>query len=242
MNAISGLLRKLPAKFWAVWNILCILLCLLLIYAFAGGPVFSIRQAFRRAEKANFVGPSKILAVEQMEDMDYDRLVLADAGEGVILYAYDGIGSENTEFIYLKKSGEMTVAVAPGDDLLWYSTQVSLPVFLFVNNPRAVRAEMDLTLHGQYMGESFEKTYYLESQRENQGYFRFSLRARRGGSLGAEGYALYTLRNITGYSMADTSDVAFPATIRLYDGIGKMIQEENIVIFSAAVNARISAN
>lgn len=242
MNAVSRLLRKLPAKFWVIWNILCILLCLLLIYAFAGGPVFSIRQAFRRAEKANFVGPSKILAVEQMEGMDYDRLVLADAGEGVILYAYDGIESENSDFIYLEKAGDMTVAAAPGDDLLWYQTQVSLPVFLFVNNSHAVRAEMDLTLHGHYMGETFEKTYFLESQRENQGYFRFSLNVRKGGSLGAEGYALYTLRNITGYSMADTSDIAFPATVRLYDEIGQMILEENIVICSAAAKARIAVN
>lgn len=183
MNAVTRLLRKLPAKFWVAWDILCILLCLMLIYAFAGGPVFSIRQAFRRAEKANFVGPSKILAVEQMENMDYDRLILADDGEGVILYAYDGIGSENTDFIYLEKTGDMIVAAAPGDDLLWYQTQVSLPVFLFVDNSRAVRAEMDITLHGEYMGETFEKTYFLESQRENPGYFRFFINVRRGGSL-----------------------------------------------------------
>ncbi len=73
------------------------------------------------------------------------------------------------------------------------------------------------------MGEAFEKTYFLESQRENQGYFRFSLNVRKGGSLGAEGYALYTLRNITGYSTADTSDIAFPATVRLYDEIGQIV-------------------
>ena len=117
-----------------------------------------------------------------------------------------------------------------------------MPVFLFVNNSHAIRAEMDLTLHGQYMGETFEKTYFLESQWEDQGYFRFSLNVRKGGSLGAEGYALYTLRNITGYSMADTSDIAFPATVRLYDEIGQMILEENIVICSAAAKARITVN
>ena len=53
---------------------------------------------------------------------------------------------------------------------------------------------------------------------------------------------MYTLRNITGYSMADTSDIAFPATVRLYDEIGQMILEENIVICSAAAKARITVN
>ena len=53
---------------------------------------------------------------------------------------------------------------------------------------------------------------------------------------------MYTLRNITGYSMADTSDIAFPATVRLYDEIGQMILEENIDICSAAAKARITVN
>ena len=232
--------KKIPDKLWVVWYLLWAVVAVPLTYVLLGCPALSVRDAFRRAEKANFVGPSEILAVLKMEGTTYDQLVLADAGGGVILYGYAGLESEDTQFLYLEKTGDFAVAVAPGDNILWAANEAALPVFLFDDYPDAVRAELEITLHAVYEGEEFEKTYSLEAQREKAGFFQFSLQARKGGRLGAEGYALYLLRIITGYSMADTADVAFPATVRLYDEAGKLICEKSFSITSAAAKARMA--
>lgn len=235
---IGELWRKIPAKFWIAVHILCIILCIPLIYTFAGSPVFSVQDAYRRAEKANLVGPGEIHGKLKLEDADYKWLILASNADGVMLYAYDGAHSEKNEFFYLEKTGSLTLAAAPGDELLWVQTEANLPLFLFDEYSDAVRAELELTISAEYQGESSQKTYCLEARRENPGYFQFDLSAKRGGGLGAEGYGLYMLRNVLGYSMADTLDISFPAVVRLYDEAGVLLKEAGFTVQSAAARVR----
>lgn len=238
MKKLSVLFSRLPRKIRICLNILAIALTVFLIYIFAGSPAFTVAAAFRRAEKAQLVGPSEILAQLHPTGTEYDHLVLASTDGSVTLFAYDRWDSRLTTLVYRPKTGPVTVAAAPGDVHFWSASTANVPVFVFDSYPNAVRAELELTLSTSYDGEDFEKTYHLESDREGSGYFAFTLEARKNPALGPEGRAIYLLQNICSNSMADTLDVAIPATVRLYDAQNILIAEEAITIRSAAAQAR----
>lgn len=238
MKKLRILLSRLPRKVRICLNILAIALMVFLIYVFAGSPAFTVTTAFRRAEKAQLVGPSEILAQLKPSGTEYDHLVLADTHDSVTLFAYDRWNSRLTTLVYHEKTGPITVTAAPGSTHFWAASSASVPVFIFDSYPDAVRAELDLTLSASYGGEDFEKTYYLTAEREADGYFAFTLKARNAPTLGAEGKAIYILQTICSNSMADTLDVSIPATVRLYDAQDTLIAEETLTIRSAAAQAR----
>lgn len=229
--------QRLNVKFRACVNLLCIALCVFLIYTFLGSPALSVTNAFRRAEKANLVGPAKILARTEPEGTPYSHLIVADDGNGVILFTFDRWDSKATELLYIQKTGCLTIAAAPDSTLFFTQKEAVIPLVLFDEECLAVRAELDITLTGQYKGQTHEKTYNLHAQREFEGCFLFSIHARSAASLGAEGQLLFALQNVTGNSMAATVGTRFPATVRLYDGSGALILEESLFIQSAAARA-----
>lgn len=238
MKKLRILLSQLPRKVRICLNILVIAVTVFLIYVFAGCPAFTVSTAFRRAEKAQLVGPSEILAQLNPEGTAYDHLVLASTGDSVTLFGYDRWDPRLTTLVYREKTGPITVAAAPGDTHFWAEPKASIPVFVFDSHPDALRAELDITLSATYEGEYFEKTYCLTAARESSGYFAFTLEAANIRNLGAEGRAIYILQNICSNSMADTLDVAIPATVRLYDSQGSLLLEENLTIRSTAAQAR----
>lgn len=228
--------KRLPVKVQACANGVGILACLVLIYIFLGSPVLTAEMAFHRAEKANLVGPGEVLATLKPQGQEYSHLVLAEAEEGVMLYAWDRWNVEAREFVYLAKDGPLTVAAAPGKELLWLQTHASLPVYLFDDYADAVRAELDLTLTGEYEGDFYHNTYQLESNREGEGYFAFEIQTDS--SDGWEGQRLTKLRNVTGNSMADTAQTVIHAAVRLYDANGDLLVDTNLEIRSAASKAQ----
>lgn len=238
MRKLRMLVSRLPRKARICLNILTIALAVFLIYVFAGSPAFTVTTAFRRAEKAQLVGPSEILARLRPEGAEYDHLVLAATEDSVTLFAYDRWDSRLTTLVYREKTGPITVLAAPGSTHFWAESSASVPVFVFDSHPDAVRAELELTLSASYKGEDFEKTYCLTASRESSGYFAFTLEARNAPTLGAEGRAIYILQNVCSNSMADTLEVAIPATVRLYNGQDALIAEEALTIRSAAALAR----
>ena len=220
--------RKFPARVGAFVNLLGICLCLVLIYIFLGSPALTPRMAYRRAEKANLVGPGKILGVVDPEGQPYGSLVLAREEDAVMLYAWDRWDPARREFVYLESRGPMALAAAPGDKVLWLQPYTTIPVYLFDQSPEAVRAELELTLSGEYRGERHTVTYSLESRREGEGYFGFTIRSTT--CLGAEGYLLSMLRHVTGNSMADTSRTGIQAAVRLYGAEDRLLETQELVL------------
>ena len=215
-------MKKLPAKVQACVNIALICLCVLLIYIFVGAPAFTPRQAFRRAEKAELVGPADILENIRTEGTPYSRLILADDGDGVIIYTYNRFDPAATELLYVEKTGDLTIAAAPDRTFYPKENHASIPVIVFHEGTRAVRAELDITLTADYAGQTHEKTYRLESLMTLERCFLFSIEAHSQSALGAEGQLLLQLQS--------SSVSAIPATVRLYDQSGNLIREETIFI------------
>lgn len=243
---------KKPKKLWnrlsrpnRIWILVLGIICLLLmLYTFTGSPSLTIEPQFRRAEKAHLVGPSDILGYTELEtDLrgGHWNMLIADDGEGVIFYCYaysDPSKIRDTELIYRKKTGDLTVLSAPypQDDRTGLTT-AALPVFLFDEYPEAVRAELDITLSITYRGEFFEKTYCLSSVRENPGYFQFTLSTANLQGLGIEGYAIQVLTLISTYGGRTMPDVSFPAAVRLYNSENELICEESLEITSVVQQA-----
>lgn len=234
--------QRLPAKVLACTNLTLICLCCLVIYIAIGSPSFSARHAFRRAEKAELVGPSNILAHIRPDGTAYRHLILGDDGNGVILFAYNRWNSDATDLLYVEKTGDLTIAAAPGRTFFATKNGACVPVILFDSESGAIRAELDLTLAAEYEGEQCQNTYHLKADRRYNGCFIFTLQTSSMENLGAEGQMLFTLQSITGNSMADTQDMKIPATVRLFDEANNLIREEILFIQSAAAKAHTEQN
>lgn len=214
--------QRLPVKFRACTNIALICLCALLIYIFVGAPAITPRQAFRRAERAQLVGPAEILEELHVGGYPYNRLILADDGDGVILFTYNRWNRAATELLYAEKTGDMTLAAAPDQTFYPKENHAAVALILYHEGSRAVRAELDLTLTADYEGETHEKTYSLQSLMSLDRCFLFSIEAHSQSALGAEGQLLLQLQN--------GSRNTIPATVRLYDADDNLIREETVLI------------
>lgn len=189
MKKLLKLWQNLPVKLRACTNAALICLCLLLIYIFLGSPPFTVRQAFRRAEKAEMVGPSEILAHIRPDGTPYSHLILADDEDGVVLFTYSRWDSAVTELLYIEKTGDLTIAAAPDQTFYPKENRASVPIVLFHEGSRAVRAELELTLSADYEGEAHQKTYYLQSEQAFDGCFLFRIEVHSHTPLGGRGTA-----------------------------------------------------
>ena len=89
MKKLKSVWRSIPRPIRAVGNLICIVILCFTFYYLTGAPVLTMEQAFRRAEKVNFVGPSKILFNEAVEAFDFNHMIVAETEMGVITYVRD---------------------------------------------------------------------------------------------------------------------------------------------------------
>lgn len=242
--------RSLPRKARTIILLAALIPVLLLLYTFMGNPAFSIKQQYRRLEKANLVGPAKILDILTLENYSYDRLVLADDGDGMIFYTWNTEeGMDNyflTQFLYREKQGDVSVYAAPSSRFEnWeLSKEIHLPVFVFDEFPKAVRAKLDLTIDFPYSGHNLTRTYSLQATREKSGYFQFMIHAQNPSRLAEEGVALQTLSLLTGHDseVLSATTTTIPATVRLYDADDQLIHESTVQIRSVEGAAHAKQN
>ena len=259
MKTIKRLWLNIPRKIRICVNILAILLLLFAAYILLGCPAFTPTQQFRRLEKANLVGPSEIIEVIDPPNGEYDHIIVADDGDGVILYSYHDFSYrwDWGGFLYREKSRGITVFPAPNHPYFGADEYVmDVPVLLFHDYPNAYRAELELTFdegigvqqtrweNGEEVTiEYWEKTYRLEAHSDTPGYFRFDLHAEspewyvneygiEGGTpLGKEGLALQTFCRMMDMNRAYLQEYV-SATVRLYDRNDALIVEEHLTIRS----------
>lgn len=235
MKSIKRFWGNIPRRVKIAINLLALYLLGFALYIFIGCPAFTAEQRFRRLEKAHMVGPARIIENYELEPYNYLNLILADDGDGVIFYLYADFRHGSEAFYYREKTGNLTVLAAP-DMFSSISLEGSytLPVFLFDNYPKAVRAELEITLSETLNDVYFENTYHLESQREGSGYFQFFIHAKS--STNAEGFALQEFSAISGYD--DSFNLRpQPVTVRLYDSSNELILEEEILVHCVAGQA-----
>jgi len=249
MKAIKRFWGNLPRRAKIAITLLALFLVGFALYIFIGCPAFTPEQRFRRLEKKHMVGPARIIDNIELVPYNYLNLILADDGDGVIMYLYASIHHGTEAFYHREKTGDLTVLAAP--NLSHFTSQefeVELPVFLFDNYPKAQRAQLQFTLSETLNDVYFEKEYILDSVREEAGLFRFNLHAEsdnwyiddwsraQGTRLEAEGAALEQFSRMSGY---DDSFNLRPqiVTVRLWNSKDELILEEDILLHCVAGQA-----
>lgn len=246
MKKLKNFWARIPRPCRVLWNLAAAFAIAAVFYVSIGSPAFSAEHAFRRAERANFVGPSEILFNEETENYLYDHLILAETEQGVITYATDE--NKSASFNYFKKTGAITVVSAPKYYPFYWgldNLQISLPVFVVDDYPEAVYAELEIcvkgvqkyNLNGESYTEILDQSFTAESHREKEGYFRFSLDLpfiypldKDGNRLdvrhGPDGFALDILAYcFTNAAMRDFDADIF-AAVRLYAADGTLLTEQ----------------
>ncbi len=245
MKNLKRIWSRIPRKLRAITNLVLITAFAMALYVFIDSPAFSEEVQYRREERANHVGPAQILDMLPLDSFyRYEKVLLADDGDGVILYQYD---ENRGDLTYRKKTGDITVLALPGDSFSTSEWQrqksAEHPIFVFDDYPDAVRAELNITLSCEYNSENFQKAYTLEARRQSPGYFLFTLCVSNPNGLGAEGEALYQLSHISSdVAYGRFFDVAFPATVRLYDETDALVCERSVTIRTIAAEVRGEQN
>ncbi len=217
----------------------------LFTYLFRGSPAFTDEQRYRLAERANLVGPAQILDIQDIplsKNYAYNRIVIADDGDGIILYVWNTEMKRYDTLLYRKKVGDVTVYPAQISRFVYDlrgSKELVLPVYAFDNFPKAVHAELDLTLRFGLNNKDYTFEYTLEAEREKAGFFSFYIHVTNPSD--AEAMALDAFSFLTGsrsYSGLEMEDGAV-ADIRLYDSNDMLLYEESLIILPAFVETMI---
>ena len=236
MKGIRRFLDRVPRPLRFAVDAVLVLALLLAWYVSAGCPAPGGKTAeFRRAEKAGMVGPSEILGGVPVYDnwpyVGYARLMIGDDGDAVLFYACETerySSSRGTLYRREKTDGLLLTTLPAAAPLLPKIEYPAVPLFLFVDDPAALRAEVDLLLPSG-------KTETLSAARGS-----LSAEAGGGSDTGARFFlfqlyvtaANHDTAESLMYCFSGTADLGdvHPAVIRLYDGEGKLLCARDYVI------------
>lgn len=227
MKNLKKVWHRIPRKARVLIQIILLLLTAVVFYISIGSPAFGPEHRFRRAEKAQCIGPSTILATVKLDGINYDHVLLAEDELGTYMYLYED-DHDYGALHYRKKTGDFTVVPVPQYANEFNAKQINLPIIAFDDCPEAVRATLEVTVSA-----SSTITYSAEAQRENDGYFCFWIRQTGWGN------QIDMLCALSGISSryAGNSLLSFPVTVRLYDENNRLIRAEHLTLRSPAGEA-----
>ncbi len=245
MTGIRRVLRRIPKWVRILADLLLAALLFLVSYAARGGPRFGEVARFRRAEKANLVGPSEILDKLYVQGdwipTHYNRLLIGDSGDEILFYTLTN-GRRNTEMdgalIRREKTDGILLTPLPGglDEPVYGSPDpLIIPLFLFVDDPAAVQAKVSLKLlsdveitYSQVRGKggAGETEGW---KREKYFLFRLPIRPENWNDLDGDDIQHAIVRTNQRYSKTRGE---IPAVIRLYDEKGRLIEKRDYIIRS----------
>lgn len=223
--------NEIPRKLRFCLDALLALALLFAAYVALGCPPRGEIVLFRRAEKADLVGPSEI--IERMDvrsDWFYTpgtRLLIGDDGEEILLWFYR---AGNGTFIRCAKTEGLLLLPMPHRPVIDTrppEKDLVEPLFLFADDPAAVKAAVhiqmseteELTLT-QVRGALAQTEAGDEYSRERFFLFRIPVE-RKSWSLN-RGALLRDMLYCYEYSPFRT--VGYPATIYLYDAEGRLLE------------------
>lgn len=188
----------------------------LVFYIVIRMPIYSGTMALRMAEKANMVGPGRILGILTDEFEENLSIVLAEDEKGYIFCRYYTDSPYNRPLLsYREKQGDLAVLAVPF--YLVNPDRYHLPVVLICNDARASYAELDLTITVPYGDRELTYEYSLAGNREQDDYFEFCIDVAPNRWTEEEHCALETFASVSQTNFGITSrDCNAKATIRLY--------------------------
>lgn len=246
---LKNVFDRIPRPVRACACAVCVMLLAIVYYIALGCPTLFLRQEFRRAERAHLVGPSEIVdTLDKEQYYEFDKLLVGETEYGVTFFGryYNQRPNNNPFaekqyfFAYVEKTGAVTMCAAPNVfGIHWtLSYQESLPVYLFTENSKAVKAKVQINVCGEepvfLNGESgtrkFNETFYAEANRTDASFFRFWIE----GSGEEAMSALFHLSSITGapWMFGQNSPALITAIVWLYDANENLILEEELVLHS----------
>lgn len=217
--------RKLPRAVKTILWAAVILLCVYGVYIVMGMPNLSPEHAFRRAERAQLVGPGEIIGEVEVEGWQVDRLIVGKTDYNYELFTYssDGFWDGIDYFYYYAITGDMKLFAVPGC-FLNYGVEYMRPkspmyLILFDLQPKAQRAELTYACDG--------RTYTARSERENDSFFLFEF-SPESEQLVEDLYVLWWVASSGTYN----SDPMLTeiVTIRLYDETGALLLERELTV------------
>lgn len=242
MTTIKRALERVPRKARAAVDLLLAAALLLGCWCALGCPGLGEEARFRMAEKAALAGPSELLdrleARGEWSGVRYDALLLADDGDEIMFFTLrDGEPSDG-QLIRRAKEDGLLLTTVPTQGILPLHAEdgIKVPLFLFADDPAAVRAELhvrlsescELTL-SQVRGAAAQpaETPGALTGYAREKFFWFNLPASPALWDSEDGARLRELlRTNQPYAITE----GFPATIRLFDAGGALLEEREYVI------------
>ena len=237
--------RRIPKPLRILFDLLLAALLFFFCYVARGGPRFGEEARFRRAEKANLTGPSEILdKLDVQEDWiptHYRRLLIGDAGDEILFFTtVNGKGSSDMDGVLIRreKTDGILLTPLPGgieEPVYGVSEPLVIPLFLFVDDPAAVRAKISLRLLDDVemtMSQARGGDGTGESEgwsRERYFLFHLPVSPRVWNSFDDSSLHHRLVRTNQRYSKTRTE---VPVTIRLYDAAGRLIEKREYVVRS----------
>lgn len=251
---LKNVLNRIPRPLKAC---LCAILVMVLavVYYIALGCPATLRQEFRRAEKAHLVGPSKIVdRLPMAEYSEFETMLVGETEHGICFFGRYGssvtggkhYGQRKYLFTYQEKCGDVTFAAPP--HVFGAIGIYKLPVYVFTEYDNAVRATISLRISGtrtynsdgKKVEDPFDQTFQAESARDHNGFFRFNLTAQSHenpvedpfGFSCDSAHALYCLSNLCNdnpYAM-EQRVMVIPICVTLYDADDNVIITRELIL------------
>lgn len=189
MKKLIAWYRRIPRRVRIVRNLLLAAVLLCLFYIFAGCPDMTAEQGYQRALRRRLLGPGEVVGILNVDvNGGYNRLLLGETEKGVTLYCYrhENLGflkghtfsSWEGTLVYREKGETVTAMAAPGVNCTTYQEEIHVPVILFDECPKAVRAELDVCLTGTYDFEDYEFAYSRKRRGKPAGTLSSTCRRR----------------------------------------------------------------
>lgn len=166
--------EKLPRPIRTAIHLGLLPLVALVFYIVIRIPIYSGTMALRMAEKANMVGPGRILGiVEHFAYPDTQVIVAEDADGYIFCRYYPNSPFSRPQLAYREKQSDLALVACPF--YLVERTQYQLPVLLLCNDARADYVEVDLSITIPHNDTSINYSYHLAANRTTADYFELSI-------------------------------------------------------------------
>ena len=158
MKTLRQALDRIPRPVRVLVDLLLVALLLQVRYIARGSPPFCEEAAFRRAEQAAMVGPSVLLdrmfTSGDWPFVNYNLLLIGDAGDSILFYTMHTGRNISTSMDNVltrrEKTDGILLTTLPTDIVMPSNAlppgPVRMPLFLFVDDPAAVKAKLHMTL------------------------------------------------------------------------------------------------
>ena len=218
------------------------MILLLAVFAAVTSRAYQGNTLFRRAEKADLVGPSKIIdridVPPEWPNVGYNRLIIGDDGEEILFYAFTQDEETIRGRALWRREKDDGILLTPVFHMeLELSSQRRrdgiLPLFLFVDDPAAVRAEVEIRLSNTFRLDLSQVRGKTDGGEEDIREYFFLFRIPVPISRGSDNAQL--LQDLYDTNQSHSFYAEFPASIRLYDCEDRLLETREYTIRSRVV-------